>query len=78
MPWGFGWGWRGGWGPYPGRGPWSFLPPWMRPGWVFGRGWCWYYFGVPGWALWLRYYYYPYAWRYMWYPSSWFPPVPWW
>lgn len=32
----------GGWiGPYPGRGPFSYLPPWQRPGWIFGRGWCW-------------------------------------
>ena len=28
-------------GPYPGRGPFSYLPPWQRPGWVFGRGACW-------------------------------------
>jgi hypothetical protein len=35
-----GWGWWGR-GPYPGRGPWSWLPPWERPGWYFGRGWCW-------------------------------------
>jgi hypothetical protein len=34
------WGWWGR-GPYPGRGPWSWLPPWERPGWHFGRGWCW-------------------------------------
>jgi hypothetical protein len=38
-------GWRGrggGWaGPWPGRGPFSYLPPWQRPGWLFGRGWCW-------------------------------------
>ncbi|RLI33122.1 hypothetical protein DRO51_00190 [Candidatus Bathyarchaeota archaeon] len=42
------WGWfgrgRGGWyGPWPGRGPWSWLPPWQRPGWLFGRGWCWWF-----------------------------------
>ena len=42
------WGWfgrgRGGWsGPWPGRGPWSWLPPWQRPGWWFGRGWCWWF-----------------------------------
>lgn len=29
--------------PYPGYGPWSYLPPWERPGWVFGRGWCWWF-----------------------------------
>ena len=40
-------GWRGrggggGWsGPWPGRGPYSNLPPWQRPGWVYGRGACW-------------------------------------
>ena len=40
-------GWRGrggggGWsGPWPGRGPFSNLPPWQRPGWVYGRGACW-------------------------------------
>lgn len=33
-------GWR--WfKPWPGHGPWSWLPPWERPGWWFGRGWCW-------------------------------------
>ena len=38
---GFGRG-RGGWsGPWPGRGPFSYLPPWQRPGWLFGRGACW-------------------------------------
>lgn len=39
--WGKGWG-RG---PYPGNGPWSYLPPWERPGWKYGRGWCWWYLG---------------------------------
>jgi len=36
----FGWGVRrGGWsGPWPGRGPFSYLPPWQRPGWMFGFG----------------------------------------
>ena len=33
-----------GWGRYPGFGPWSHLPPWERPGWKFGRGWCWWYY----------------------------------
>lgn len=38
------WGGRGrGWRRYPGFGPWSHLPPWERPGWKFGRGWCWWY-----------------------------------
>ena len=30
-------GWRGRW---PGRGPFSNLPPWQRPGWLYGRGAC--------------------------------------
>lgn len=40
-------GWRGRGrgggmsGPWPGRGPFSYLPPWQRPGWVYGRGACW-------------------------------------
>ncbi len=36
-----------GWGRYPGFGPWSNLPPWERPGWKFGRGWCWKYYSQP-------------------------------
>jgi len=33
---------RGNWGgPWPGRGPFSSLPPWQRPGWLYGRGACW-------------------------------------
>ena len=28
-------------GHWPGRGPFSFLPPWQRPGWLYGRGACW-------------------------------------
>ncbi|HDD64071.1 MAG TPA: hypothetical protein ENF53_02775 [Thermoprotei archaeon] len=64
-----GWGWgrgRGGWsGPWPGRGPFSYLPPWQRPGWLFGRGACWWLFGGP--------------WRFYWYtpyyrPPAWYPP----
>ncbi|MGB9914830.1 MAG: DUF5320 domain-containing protein [Candidatus Bathyarchaeales archaeon] len=40
-------GWRGrGWtSPWPGRGPFSHLPPWQRPGWLYGRGACWYLYG---------------------------------
>ena len=40
-------GWRArGWaGPWPGRGPFSHLPPWERPGWLYGRGACWYMYG---------------------------------
>ncbi|MFP3268661.1 MAG: hypothetical protein RXO29_03615 [Desulfurococcales archaeon] len=33
--------WRGWKGPYPGNGPWSHLPPYERPGYWYGRGWCW-------------------------------------
>ncbi|TFG29401.1 hypothetical protein EU527_15880 [Candidatus Thorarchaeota archaeon] len=40
--------WRGnygnrGRGPWPGNGPFRHLPPWERPGWIYGRGSCWYY-----------------------------------
>ena len=42
MVWGKGWR-----GPWPGNGPWSHLPPWERPGWRYGRGWCWQYLGTP-------------------------------
>ncbi len=81
MSWGGGWGrGRRGWiGPWPGRGPFSFLPPWQRPGWLFGRGSCWWLFGGP-WAFYRfpfyggywppsyhPYYYNPYHW----------PPSPW-
>ncbi|MGC8932358.1 MAG: hypothetical protein ACP5LQ_03605 [Candidatus Methanodesulfokora sp.] len=67
------WGWRGGgwWGPWPGRGPFSYLPPWQRPGWVFGRGACWWLFGP--WRYYPYYYWYPYSYYY-WYPYYW----PWW
>jgi len=33
-------GWRGR-GRWPGYGPYSHLPPWERPGWLYGRGACW-------------------------------------
>jgi len=59
MSWG-GWGRgrRGGWiGPWPGRGPFSYLPPWQRPGWLFGRGACWWLFGNPWWAFYINPYY---------------------
>ncbi len=36
MPW---WNWK----KWPGWGPFSDLPPWERPGWKYGRGWCWLY-----------------------------------
>ena len=32
-------------GPWPGRGPFSDLPPWERPGWMYGRGACWRFYG---------------------------------
>jgi len=42
MSWrGFG---RGRGGPWPGGGPFSYLPPWQRPGWLYGRGACWWLF----------------------------------
>jgi len=42
MAWrGFGRGYGRGYGMWPGRGPFSYLPPWQRPGWLFGRGACW-------------------------------------
>jgi hypothetical protein len=54
-----GWGGRGGWwGPWPGRGPFSHLPPWERPGWLYGRGACWWAMSR-GWP-----YGSPYAWPY--------------
>jgi hypothetical protein len=28
-------------GLWPGHGPFSDLPPWQRPGWLYGRGACW-------------------------------------
>ncbi len=66
-------GWRWGWtGPYPGKGPWSYLPPPLRPGWVFGRGWCWYYLGPLTWWRTTPYLYY-----YYWYPRSWYTFYPW-
>lgn len=34
-------------GNYPGRGPFSHLPPWQRPGWLYGRGACYYLYGAP-------------------------------
>lgn len=39
-----GWRGRGRSGPWPGRGPFSYLPPWQRPGWLYGRGACWWLF----------------------------------
>lgn len=61
------WGWAG---PWPGRGPFSYLPPWQRPGWVFGRGACWWLFGPWYWR------YAPYPWYGFYYPHiaySWYP-----
>mgnify|MGYP005849637467 CR=1 FL=1 len=36
--------WAGDW---PGRGPFSHLPPWQRPGWLYGRGACYYLYRTP-------------------------------
>ncbi|RLG50171.1 MAG: hypothetical protein DRN96_08440, partial [Thermoproteota archaeon] len=56
---------------WPGRGPFSFLPPWMRPGWVFGRGACWWLFGP--WMWYTPYlYWWPYSYWYM--PYYWYTP----
>jgi len=71
-----GWGWggrgRGGWfGPWPGRGPFSYLPPWQRPGWLFGRGACWWLSGQPAWYG--QYARYPPT-----YPSPYFSRSPYW
>ena len=43
-----GWRGRGRMGMWPGRGPFSYLPPWQRPGWIYGRGACWYLYRYPG------------------------------
>ncbi|RLE88248.1 MAG: hypothetical protein DRJ96_05850 [Thermoprotei archaeon] len=67
MAWGWGGGRRGWIGPWPGRGPFSHLPPWLRPGWLFGRGACWWLFGYPGWA-WRGYW--------GWWPAYWRLPYP--
>ncbi len=85
--WG-GFGWRRGWmGPWPGRGPFSYLPPWQRPGWVFGRGACWWLYGWPWGARWqypwLAYPQYLYYYPPVQYPTYWYypwfrPPYPWW
>ncbi|HDD42588.1 MAG TPA: hypothetical protein ENF79_02770 [Nitrososphaeria archaeon] len=84
MGWRGGWGW--GWSPWPGRGPFSYLPPWLRPGWLFGRGSCWWLFGAPWglrwWLPWVYGYYpwYGYLWLYPWtsyYPYYW-PAYPYW
>jgi len=71
-----GWGWKGtswgGWtGPWPGRGPFSYLPPWQRPGWLFGRGACWWLFGPYTWGMWGPWYGYARHWTYPW-PSPWY------
>lgn len=38
---------RGNMGNWPGRGPFSNLPPWQRPGWLYGRGACYYLYSAP-------------------------------
>jgi len=50
-----GWRGRGQAGPWPGRGPFSHLPPWERPGWIYGRGACWWFLSPPART-------YPYPW----------------
>ena len=35
-------------GRWPGNGPFRDLPPWERPGWLYGRGSCWYMGCRPG------------------------------
>ena len=37
-----GYGRTGGRGRWPGNGPFKNIPPWERPGWLYGRGSCWY------------------------------------
>ncbi len=34
-------------GNWSGNGPYSNLPPWQRPGWLYGRGACYYLYGAP-------------------------------
>lgn len=43
-----GYGRSGGRGRWPGNGPFRDLPPWERPGWIYGRGSCWYMGYRPG------------------------------
>jgi len=79
--WGFGgfgrgFGRRGWFGPWPGRGPFSYLPPWQRPGWLFGRGACWWLFG-PYWWHWRMPMYYPMTPYYPMYPQTWYWYYPW-
>ena len=40
----------GGRGRWPGNGPFRNLPPWERPGWLYGRGSCWYMGYQPGYS----------------------------
>ncbi|RLE50248.1 MAG: hypothetical protein DRJ31_02110 [Candidatus Methanomethylicota archaeon] len=83
MAWYPGYGWGGGWGrgwfgPWPGRGPFSYLPPWQRPGWLFGRGACWWLFGYP-WAYYYRPPFFPFMpyYGYMPYYPFVYPPFYW-
>jgi hypothetical protein len=47
---GGGFGRSGGRGQWPGNGPFRDLPPWERPGWLYGRGSCWYLGYRPGYS----------------------------
>ncbi|RLF21776.1 MAG: hypothetical protein DRJ68_02715 [Thermoprotei archaeon] len=66
------WGFGRWFGPWPGRGPFSYLPPWLRPGWLFGRGACWWLFGAPFWGRWF--------WATPWFTPAfyWYWPRFWW
>jgi len=46
-----GYGRGNNYGQWPGRGPFSHLPPWQRPGWLHGRGACWYFYEAQNKAL---------------------------
>jgi len=81
MVMGWGRGGRGWFGPWPGRGPFSYLPPWQRPGWLFGRGSCWWLFGPWLFGYRFPYYGYPFGWwGYPWTTPYLFPfrPFGWW
>jgi hypothetical protein len=53
------------------------LPPWQRPGWLFGRGWCWWLWGYPynPW-VWARFPWLPRWWAYPYYGYPYWLPTP--